>query len=344
MRRGALLCRRRRAAPRAVGALPVQLAALNRTFLNVVELTVQAALTGHRDYVYQAALLDPNTAATLTTAETVAMCDELLDAHAAMLPSPLADNRAPGKSIPQREADRPCPPEHCVLQRRSPRLLRRRPDRRTCRYGGGHRPADRRESDSTAAALRCVAGRRSSPGRRRGQSHRPALATGPATKGDRLLSFGVAFYWKICEGFCQSGSDSTATPFAASKYIVGHADTGRKLQLTETATEVVQTRRAPFSFSVANASATVKTRRVVRAYPSGRAPRTEFTGGLPEHRTGSRQEYFEVGPPHYATSLGKPVEFYRIDHRSWHKIRRRCFRSVVFLQRKTNPRGASGHR
>jgi alpha-galactosidase len=72
--------------PRAIGALPVQLAALNRTFLNVVELTVQAALTGHRDYVYQAALLDPNTSATLTTAETVGMCDELLEAHAAMLP------------------------------------------------------------------------------------------------------------------------------------------------------------------------------------------------------------------------------------------------------------------
>ena len=73
--------------PRAVGALPVQLAALNRTFLNVVELTVHAALTGSRDHVYQAALLDPNTSATLTTDQTVAMCDELLEAHAALLPS-----------------------------------------------------------------------------------------------------------------------------------------------------------------------------------------------------------------------------------------------------------------
>jgi alpha-galactosidase len=73
--------------PRSVGELPVQLAALNRTFLNVVELTVAAALTGNRDHVYQAALLDPNTAATLTTDQTVAMCDELLAAHAAMLPS-----------------------------------------------------------------------------------------------------------------------------------------------------------------------------------------------------------------------------------------------------------------
>jgi alpha-galactosidase len=78
-----------RAVPRAVGALPVQLAALNRTFLNVVELTVHAALTGSRDNVYQAALLDPNAAATLTTAQTVAMCDELLDAHKDLMPAGL---------------------------------------------------------------------------------------------------------------------------------------------------------------------------------------------------------------------------------------------------------------
>src|ERR1700749_4929073 len=75
--------------PVAVGGLPPQLAALNRTFLNVVELTVRAALDGSRDHVYQAALLDPNTAATLTTAQTVAMCDELLDAHRHLLPAAL---------------------------------------------------------------------------------------------------------------------------------------------------------------------------------------------------------------------------------------------------------------
>jgi len=74
------------AKPRAVGALPVQLAALNRTFLNVVELTVAAALGGSREHVYQAALLDPNTAATLTTSQTVAMCDELLAAHSDLMP------------------------------------------------------------------------------------------------------------------------------------------------------------------------------------------------------------------------------------------------------------------
>jgi alpha-galactosidase len=74
------------AKPVPVGALPPQLAALNRTFLGVVELTVRAALDGSRDHVYQAALLDPNTAATLTTAQTVAMCDDLFEAHRELLP------------------------------------------------------------------------------------------------------------------------------------------------------------------------------------------------------------------------------------------------------------------
>jgi alpha-galactosidase len=75
------------AKPVPVGALPPQLAALNRTFLNVVELTVRAALEESRDHVYQAALLDPNTAATLTTTEIVAMCDDLFEAHRDLLPA-----------------------------------------------------------------------------------------------------------------------------------------------------------------------------------------------------------------------------------------------------------------
>src|SRR6202000_2871265 len=73
------------AKPVPVGALPPQLAALNRTFLHVVELPGAGALEESRDHVYQAALLDPNTAATLTTAQTVAMCDELFAAHRDLL-------------------------------------------------------------------------------------------------------------------------------------------------------------------------------------------------------------------------------------------------------------------
>jgi alpha-galactosidase len=75
--------------PRSVGALPPQLAALNRTFLNVVELTVKAVFEGDREHVYQAALLDPNTAATLSIDEIRRMCDELITAHGDRIPEPL---------------------------------------------------------------------------------------------------------------------------------------------------------------------------------------------------------------------------------------------------------------
>jgi alpha-galactosidase len=73
--------------PRPVGDLPVQVVALNRTFLNVVELTVRAVLDGERGHVYHAAMLDPNTAATLTLSQIEALCDELIEAHGDLLPA-----------------------------------------------------------------------------------------------------------------------------------------------------------------------------------------------------------------------------------------------------------------
>ena len=75
--------------PQPIGALPPQLAALNRTFLNVVELTVRAVLDGDRRHVYQAALLDPNAGSVLTTRQAEALCDELLDAHGDLIPEAL---------------------------------------------------------------------------------------------------------------------------------------------------------------------------------------------------------------------------------------------------------------
>jgi alpha-galactosidase len=72
--------------PQRVGLLPPQCLALHRTFLNVVELTVRAALEERRDLVYQAALLDPNTAANLPTHRIVALCDELIEAHGELIP------------------------------------------------------------------------------------------------------------------------------------------------------------------------------------------------------------------------------------------------------------------
>ena len=72
--------------PVHVGALPVQCAALNRTFLNPVELTVRAVLEERRDHVHHAALLDPNTAASLQVDEIAQLVDELLEAYREALP------------------------------------------------------------------------------------------------------------------------------------------------------------------------------------------------------------------------------------------------------------------
>jgi alpha-galactosidase len=85
--------------PIRVGALPPQCAALNRTFVNVAELTVRAALEGRRDHVYQAVMLDPNAGATLTIAQIREMVDELIAAHGELLPEGV---RAPFRRSSQR--------------------------------------------------------------------------------------------------------------------------------------------------------------------------------------------------------------------------------------------------
>jgi alpha-galactosidase len=48
-----------------IGSLPPRLAALIQTNVNVQKLTVEAALTGRREHIYHAAMLDPHTAAEL---------------------------------------------------------------------------------------------------------------------------------------------------------------------------------------------------------------------------------------------------------------------------------------
>ena len=69
--------------PIYVGALPPQCAAMNMTNINVQLLTIEAAVTGKKDLVYNAAMLDPHTAAELSIDDIVSMCDELLEAHKA---------------------------------------------------------------------------------------------------------------------------------------------------------------------------------------------------------------------------------------------------------------------
>jgi len=72
--------------PTHVGDLPEQLAALDRTNINTQLLTIKAAMTGKKEHIYQAAMLDPHTAAELSIDDIIAMCDDLIEAHGDWLP------------------------------------------------------------------------------------------------------------------------------------------------------------------------------------------------------------------------------------------------------------------
>jgi len=69
-----------------VGKLPVQLAAMNMTHINVHLITIEAARSKKREHVYHAAMLDPHTAAELSLDDIRSMVDELIDAHGDWLP------------------------------------------------------------------------------------------------------------------------------------------------------------------------------------------------------------------------------------------------------------------
>ncbi len=73
--------------PTRVGALPPQLAALMQTNINVQSLTVEAAITGKREHIYHAAMLDPHTAAELDLDQIWALVDDLIAAHGDWLPA-----------------------------------------------------------------------------------------------------------------------------------------------------------------------------------------------------------------------------------------------------------------
>jgi alpha-galactosidase len=67
--------------PTFVGDLPLQLAAMNSMDIYSQMLTIEAAHTGDIKTLYQAAMMDPHTGATLSTDEIVALVDELVKAH-----------------------------------------------------------------------------------------------------------------------------------------------------------------------------------------------------------------------------------------------------------------------
>ena len=72
--------------PCYVGALPQQLAALNRTNINVQLCTVEAALTGKKEHIYHAAMLDPHTSSELSIDDIRSLVDDLIEEHGDWMP------------------------------------------------------------------------------------------------------------------------------------------------------------------------------------------------------------------------------------------------------------------
>ena len=54
---------------------------MNQTNINVQLLTIEAARTRDKNYIYQAAMLDPHTAAELNIDDIRSMCMNWIEAH-----------------------------------------------------------------------------------------------------------------------------------------------------------------------------------------------------------------------------------------------------------------------
>lgn len=72
--------------PCHVGALPLQLAAMNSSNIYPQLLTIEAAVTKKKEYIYQAAMMEPHTAAELSIDDIVSLCDDIIEAHKGWLP------------------------------------------------------------------------------------------------------------------------------------------------------------------------------------------------------------------------------------------------------------------
>ena len=72
--------------PTVIGDLPEICAAMNRTNINVQLMTIEAAVTHKKEAVYQAAMMDPHTAAELSIDDIISLCADLIEAHGDWLP------------------------------------------------------------------------------------------------------------------------------------------------------------------------------------------------------------------------------------------------------------------
>ncbi|BEP14527.1 alpha-glucosidase/alpha-galactosidase [Acidothermaceae bacterium B102] len=81
-------------APQPAGSLPAHLAAVNRPFCSVGELTVRAAIDGDPAMIRRAAMVDPNASANLTLEQIWSLCDDMVAAHGDLLPASLRGSLA----------------------------------------------------------------------------------------------------------------------------------------------------------------------------------------------------------------------------------------------------------
>jgi len=54
---------------------------MNISNINAQLLAIEAAVTKDRSKIYQAAMMDPHTAAELSIDDIIKMCDEMIEAH-----------------------------------------------------------------------------------------------------------------------------------------------------------------------------------------------------------------------------------------------------------------------
>ena len=59
---------------------------MNMTMIYVHLLTIEAAVTRKKDYIYQAAMLDPLCSSELSIDDTIKLCDDLIETHGDWLP------------------------------------------------------------------------------------------------------------------------------------------------------------------------------------------------------------------------------------------------------------------
>lgn len=72
--------------PCHIGNLPLQLAAMNCSNIYPQLLTIEAAVTKKKEYIYQAAMMDPHTGSELSIDDIISLCDDLIEAHKGWLP------------------------------------------------------------------------------------------------------------------------------------------------------------------------------------------------------------------------------------------------------------------